>query len=179
MPDERSPEANDDPPTGKGRRPNPRDKRRPEEGPEDRAYDLRERSAKFGEAIIRFAKRIPRNPVTIPIIGQLVSAGTSVGANYSEADDAVSRRDFRNKVGICRKEASESKHWLRMTVAAEESLRDEARGLWQEADQLHRIFAKSFQTASQERPAGRQGHRTFPIHRVPLGIRDPASVIRH
>ena len=71
----------------------------------ERPYDLAERTAKFAEAIIRFAKKAPRNVVTLPLIRQLVRCGTSVGANYREADDAVSRRDFRNKVGICKKEA--------------------------------------------------------------------------
>ena len=56
--------------------------------------DLEERTAKFGEAMIRFAKRIPRNPVNNRIIDQLVGAGTSVGANFCEASDAVSGKDF-------------------------------------------------------------------------------------
>lgn len=73
---------------------------------------MEERTARFGEAIIRFAKRIPVNPVTAPLIPQLVGAGTSVGANYNEANDAESKRDFRHKIGICRKESRETKHWL-------------------------------------------------------------------
>ncbi len=60
-------------------------------GREDRRYDLEERSARFGEAIVVFAKKIPRNVVTIPLIDQLVRAGTSIGANYCEADEAVSK----------------------------------------------------------------------------------------
>lgn len=79
-------------------------------------YDLEERTAKFGEAIIKFAKKIPVNKVTERVIPQLVGAGTSVGANYCEADDAESAKDFIHKIGICKKEARESKHWLRMTV---------------------------------------------------------------
>jgi len=84
-------------------------------------YDLEERTAKFGEAVIGFAKRIPINVVTTPLIGQLVRSGTSVGANYCEADDSDSKKDFRFKIGICRREAKETKHWLRMVVAAEPS----------------------------------------------------------
>ena len=121
----------------------------------DRKYDLRERTARFGESIISFAKRIPRNVVTAPLIRQLVRASTSVGANYCEADDAVSRKDFRNKIGLCRKESSETKYWLRMIVTAEPGLRDEAKRLWRGANELHRIFAKSFQAAGvQEPPTG-------------------------
>lgn len=78
----------------------------------EREFDLEERTARLGEAVIRFAKRVPVNPVTMPLIGQLVSAGTSIGANYCEANDAESRKDFRHKIGICRKESKETKHWL-------------------------------------------------------------------
>src|SRR6266516_1204593 len=73
-----------------------------------RVYDLEERTARFGEAIIDFAKTIPLNPVTTRIISQLVGAGTSVGANYVEADDAVSKKEFLKSIGTCRKEARET-----------------------------------------------------------------------
>ena len=76
------------------------------------------------------------------MIEQLVGAGTSVGANYCEADDGVSRKDFKNKIGTCRKEARETKFFLRMVAAAEPSLKLEARVLWQEAKELHLIFSK-------------------------------------
>lgn len=104
-------------------------------------YDLEERTARFGEAIIAFARKVPRNVVTVPLMGQLVRAGTSVGSNYCEADDAVSKKEFRCKIGTCKKESRESKHWLRMIAAAEEVMKDEARPLWQEAKELHLIFA--------------------------------------
>jgi four helix bundle protein len=106
-----------------------------------RKFDLEERSARFGEAVIAFAKRIPQNAITLPLITQLVRAGTSVGANYGEADDAVSKKEFRCKIGTCKKEARETKHWLRMIAAAEDSMKSEARNLWQEAKELHLIFA--------------------------------------
>jgi len=94
-------------------------------------FDLEERTAVFGEAVIHFAKKIPKNSVTLPLISQVVRSGTSVPANYCEADDAVSKKDFKNKIGICRKEARETKLWLRMIVAAEPELKVEARKLWQ------------------------------------------------
>ena len=106
-----------------------------------KVYDLEERTARFGEAIIEFAKRLPRDPITVPLIGQLVSAGTSVGANYCEADDAISRRDFRHRISVCKKEARESKYWLRMIAKAVPDSKQEARVLWQEAKELHLIFA--------------------------------------
>ncbi len=110
-------------------------------------YDLEERTARFGKSVIAFAKKAPKSPVTISLISQLVRAGTSVGANYCEADDGVSKRDFRNKIGICKKEARETKHWIRMVVAAVPELKDEARPLWQEAKELHLIFVSIFRSA--------------------------------
>lgn len=103
-------------------------------------YDLEERTAKFGEEIIKFAKKIPVNLVTQRIIPQLVAAGTSIGANYCEADDAESSKDFVHKIGICKKEARETKHWLRVIVVAVSELKDDARKLWTEAKELNLIF---------------------------------------
>jgi len=71
----------------------------------NKKWDLEERIAKFGENIIIFCKKVPRNPITIPLITQLVKAGTSVGANYGEADDAESKKDFKHKIGIVKKES--------------------------------------------------------------------------
>jgi four helix bundle protein len=108
--------------------------------PKKKAYDLEERTAQFGEAIIAFAKCVPQNVVTLPLIGQLVRAGTSVGANYCEADDSVSKKEFRYKIGICKKESRESKYWLRMVAAAADDTKQHGRVLWQEAKELHLIF---------------------------------------
>jgi len=107
-----------------------------------RVYDLEERTARFGEAIIDFAKAIPQNPITNRIITQLIGAATSVGANYVEADDAVSKKEFLKSIGTCRKEARETKHFLRMAVRAVPELKPQARTLWLEAKELHLIFSK-------------------------------------
>lgn len=107
-------------------------------------YDLEERTAKFGEDIINFCKKIPRGPSTNPLITQLIKAGTSVGANYCEADDAESKQDFKHKIGICKKESRESKHFIRMIVMAVPELKEEARSLWQEAKELNLIFNKIY-----------------------------------
>jgi four helix bundle protein len=113
-----------------------------EEPEPKRVYDLEERTARFGEAIIDFAKTIPLNPVTNRIINQLVGAGTSVGANYIEADEPVSKKEFLKSIGTCRKEARETKHFLRMIVRAVPELKPQARTLWLEAKELHLIFSK-------------------------------------
>jgi four helix bundle protein len=111
------------------------------------SFDLEERTALFGEDSIRFAKEIPGNVVTTPLISQLVRARTSVGANYCEADDAVSKKDFKNKIGTCRKEARETRLWLRLIASAEPSTKIKARKLWQEAKELHLIFAAIWRKA--------------------------------
>jgi len=106
----------------------------------ERIYDLEERTAKFGEDIIDFAKKIPKTPITVPLINQVVRAGTSVGSNYCEADCAESRKDFEHKLGICKKEAKETKHWLRMVAKAVPELKEEAKTLWKESNELQLIF---------------------------------------
>lgn len=102
--------------------------------------DLLERSAVFGEQIVRFSKRIPRDPTNNRLIDQLVGAGTSVGANYCEANEAVSTKDFKNTIARCVKEAKETKFFLRMVVASEPTLAEPARPLYREAHELLRIF---------------------------------------
>ncbi len=111
-------------------------------------FDLEERTAKFGEEVIRFCNNLPKNDITRPLINQLVRCGTSVGANYSEADDAESRKDFKHKIGICKKETRESKHFLRMCVVAVPEVKDNARKLWQEAKELNLIFNSIFKKVS-------------------------------
>jgi len=105
-----------------------------------REYDLEDRTTRFGEAVIDFCKLIPRGPLTDRLIDQLVGSGTSIGANYCEADDAVSKREFVVKVNTCRKEAREAKFFIRMVARACETLKPEARQLWLEARELHLIF---------------------------------------
>jgi four helix bundle protein len=119
-----------------------------EEPETKRVYDLEERTARFGEAVIDFAKTIPQDAVTNRLISQLVGAATSVGANYVEADDAVSKKEFLKNIGTCRKEARETKHFLRMIVRAVPGVKPEARKLWTEARELHLIFSKIWRSKS-------------------------------
>jgi four helix bundle protein len=109
-----------------------------------RVFDLEERTAKFGEAIVRFVKGVQLTAITNPIFTQLVRAATSVGANYCEADDAGSRKEFLYRISICKRESRESKHWLRMLVVAAPEQKEQARTLWIEAKELHLIFAAIF-----------------------------------
>ena len=104
-------------------------------------YNLEERTAIFGENVIEFTKKIPQNSITFPLITQLVRSGTSVGANYCEADCAESKKDFEHKIGICKKESKEVKYWFRIIVKAVPELKVEARKYWQEANELNLIFS--------------------------------------
>ena len=105
-------------------------------------YNLEERTALFGEAIIDFCAEIPLGPRTNRLVDQITGCGTSIGANYGEADDALSKKDFAKTIGICRKEARETKFFLRMIARACPDLKTKARCLWQEANELHLIFSK-------------------------------------
>ena len=105
-------------------------------------YNLEERTAKFGEDIIEFCKSIRQDMIVKSIISQLIRSGTSIGANYCEANNASSKKDFRNKIFICKKEAQETKHWLRMMAKYLPDKKEEIRILWQEAQELTMIFQK-------------------------------------
>ena len=105
-------------------------------------YDLEERTALFGETIIRFARSIKLDEITRPMVRQIVRSGTSIGANYMGANQASSKKDFKNKIRISQKEANETKHWLRMIAASCPARKLECRQHWQEAHELTLIFAK-------------------------------------
>jgi len=104
-------------------------------------YNLAERTAKFGENIIEFAASLPTTPVNKPLISQVVRSATSIGANYMEADGAESKKDFRHKIGICKKEAKETMHWLRMVAKANPQKKENCRKLWQETYEHALIFS--------------------------------------
>ena len=104
-------------------------------------YNLEERTAKFGKNIIAFVITIPQNTINRSLINQIVRSGTSIGANYMEADASESKKDFRHKISICRKESKETKHWLRMIVKANPEKASQSRILWNEAQELTLIFS--------------------------------------
>src|SRR5437762_14252336 len=91
-----------------------------------------------------------QGPTTDRIISQLVGAGTSVGANYIEADDSVSKKEFLKCIGTCKKESRETKHFLRMIARAIPEPQADARELWLEARALHLIFSRIWRTGKQK-----------------------------
>lgn len=107
----------------------------------NKKYDLEERTTVFSEQVISFCQKLPLDAITRPLINQLVRSATSISANYCEADEANSRRDFANKVSIAKKETKETKHWLRLLAHALPDMKEQCRNLWQEAQELNLILA--------------------------------------
>ncbi len=105
-------------------------------------YDLEERTAVFGENIIILCKEISPNSVTRPLINQVARSATSIGANYVEANGASSKKDFRNKIFICKKESQETRYWLRMLITAVPVHTEKLRLLLQEYHEFVLIFQK-------------------------------------
>ncbi len=109
----------------------------------EKVYDLEERTALFGESVIKLCKKVKQDNIVSPIINQLVRSATSVGANYMEANGASSKRDFINKIFICKKELQETKHWLRMLISAQgEQTPLDMKSIQQECQELILIFNK-------------------------------------
>jgi four helix bundle protein len=104
-------------------------------------YDLEDRTIAFAKRIRAFVKRLPRTIATIEDAKQLIKASGSVGANYIEANEALSKKDFIMRIKICRKEAKESRYWLQlMNVQNDQELQNELKILEQEATELTNIF---------------------------------------
>ncbi|HRY82605.1 MAG TPA: four helix bundle protein [Candidatus Moranbacteria bacterium] len=114
-------------------------------------YDLIERTAKFGEDVIEFVSSLPHNEINKPLVNQIVRSGTSIGANYMEADGAVSKKDFENKIGICRKESKESMHWFRMIAKANSDRRENCRKLYKEAQKFVWIFSSIINSSKNKK----------------------------
>lgn len=109
-------------------------------------FNLQERTAKFGESIIDLCKPIRQNAISQTLINQLVRSGTSIGANYAEANGASSPKDFRNKISIVKKESEETKHWLRMLLRYYPENKNHINKILGEAQELTLIFGKILRT---------------------------------
>lgn len=104
-------------------------------------YDLEERTAVFAEAVIDLMKKLPKDSINKRMIEQIIASAGSVGANYCEANEAESKKDFQHKISICKKEIKETKHWIRLLARANDDCKAEFRILWQEAQELLLIFS--------------------------------------
>ena len=110
-------------------------------GGERRTYDLENRTLEFAKGCIDLCKLMMKDTVNRELVGQLVRAAGSVGANYREANDARTKREFYHRIGICRKEAKESRYWLELLHHANTKCPDNVALLIDEALQLSKIFA--------------------------------------
>ena len=113
-------------------------------------FDLEERCAVFAEDVIDLCKKIKVIPLNMKIISQLIGSSGSIGANYCEASEAESKKDFQHKMSIAKKEIKETKHWLRLLAKTNPEIIKEIRLLWQEAQELVLIFSKSISTSKKK-----------------------------
>ena len=113
----------------------------------DKIYDLEERTAKFAENVLILLKSLKQDAVNRRIIDQLAGSSGSIGANYCEAVEAESKKDFIHKISICKKENKETKHWLRLLAVSNPEKKDCIRELWKEAQGLLLIFSKIVKTS--------------------------------
>ena len=105
-----------------------------------RRLDLEDRTFAFARRVIRLTRFLPKSIANVEVMRQLVRAAGSVGANYIEANEALSKKDFLMRVKICRKEAKESHYWLRLLDVDHPDQEDECKALLREATELTRIF---------------------------------------
>jgi len=105
-------------------------------------YDLEERTFKFAKSVAIFVSQLPKNISNLEYGKQGVKASGSVGANYIEANESLSKKDFRLRIKICRKEAKESAYWLRLITETNEEIHKKEGGrLFEEALELKKIFS--------------------------------------
>ena len=104
-------------------------------------YDLEDRTLKFGKRIIKLAKALIRNPVNWTLTSQVIRSGTSIGANYREANETSTKKDFLFRMRICRKETKETIYWLQLIIEANPEFEKIMQSLLQETNELLRIIA--------------------------------------
>lgn len=106
-----------------------------------KGFDLEKRTTEFAKSVIRACKDLPRNPMNDRLVGQITGASGSVGANYREANDALGKKDFVQRLKIARREAKESCHWLDIILEANTNKADEIKPLIKEAEELKNILS--------------------------------------
>ena len=106
-------------------------------------YDLEERTFQFAKNVRIWVKSLPKTISNIEDIKQLIRASGSVGANYIEANESLSKKDFVFRIKICKKEAKESGYWIRLILESNDNIVEEKNGklLLQESFELKKIFS--------------------------------------
>jgi four helix bundle protein len=113
----------------------------------EKKFDLEERTTKFAEAVITLVKKLPNTAVNQRIVSQVVGSSGSIGANYGEAVEAESKKDFIHKISIAKKEAKETEHWLRLLAAVHPEHLSTIVVLQKECRELLLILAKIVRTS--------------------------------
>ncbi|PIZ96357.1 MAG: four helix bundle protein [Candidatus Magasanikbacteria bacterium CG_4_10_14_0_2_um_filter_33_14] len=114
-------------------------------------YDLENRTLDFSKSILKYTMVIEKTIVTIPLVSQLIRSATSVGANYREANNASSKKDFINKISISKKEINETKYWIELLAdVLDESNKRDLRKYWKEANELTLIFNKIYHSSKNK-----------------------------
>jgi four helix bundle protein len=104
-------------------------------------FDLEKRTLEFSKNVIRLCKQLPNNVINNELIGQLIDSSGSIGANYREANDALSKKDFKHRIKITRKEAKETYYWLELLIEANPGFKENIDILLKEALELKKIFS--------------------------------------
>ena len=107
-----------------------------------REFDLEKRTTEFAKAVIRICKNLPNNPINNRLVGQVVGSAGSIGANYREANDALGKKDFIQRMRIARREAKESLHWLELVLEANSDNDSYIQPLIKECEELKNILRK-------------------------------------
>jgi len=115
----------------------------------EKGKELEKRTRQFAVQIIELSSKLPNTEAGRVVKHQMVKAGTSIGANYREANRSVSKADFRNKIGICMKEASETEYWLEVAIEADMLLWAHVKSIYEECKELLAIFTSSYYTSKK------------------------------
>lgn len=114
-------------------------------------YDLELRTKNFSISILRLIKKLKKTKLYDNIISQLIRSATSVGVNYHEANGSSSKRDFKNKIALCRKEIQETKYWIELLNGTNPEDKESLQEIWTEAHELTLIFNKIWTTLGDKK----------------------------
>ncbi len=106
-----------------------------------KAFDLGERTLSFAKNVISLCRKLKNDLVNREVVKQLVRSACSIGANYREANESLSKKDFAYRIKICRKEAKESSYWLRLLEDGNDEFKDDINKLLRESIELKKIFS--------------------------------------
>lgn len=110
---------------------------------------LEERTKKFAVEVIKMVSSLPKTSEVKVICYQIVKSGTSIGANYREANRSVSRADFKNKISICTKEAAETQYWLELIIESRMGNEESIKKLHKECSELLALFNSIYQSCKK------------------------------